>query len=119
MINYVGKVGKIYATTLSLADTWTQVLTKDQAKGIQGFKIKSRMSFKANGAPSHPPRPFDYAFVASPASGDTDKSGDNQLLGNSFWSNGGGGSGDEIGTMASVYARSTVVDTVIEILVAE
>lgn len=116
---YVGKVGKIYVTTLPTANTWVKVLTKIQAKGIRAFKIKSRMTFTATGRPKDPPRPFDYAFVESPVAGDTAKSGNTELLGNAFWSNAGTGAGDEIGTMNAIYARSAFKGTIIEVVVAE
>lgn len=103
---YVGKVGKIYVKTLTNADEWYQVLTPAQAKGIRGFKIKSR--FDGSSAPNS----FDYAFNDSPTEGE-DSSG------NGFWSNTGSGSGDSAGPTNGVWARSSTAGTIIEVMVYE
>lgn len=109
--DYVSKVGKVYVVTLTLADTWYQVLTPAQAKGIRGFKIKTRQSFGGTGAPAHPPRPFDYAFNDAPDSGDSS--------GNGYYSNSGAGSSDEAGPANGLWARSDVAGSVIELIVYE
>lgn len=106
---YIPKSGKIYVVTLTLADTWYQVLTESQAKAIRGFKIKSRMTFSSVGAPTFTPRPFDYAFKSSPDSGDSS--------GNGYWSNYGTGAGDEGGPTNGIWARSSVAGTIIELMV--
>lgn len=110
--HYIGKVGKIYVKTLTNADEWYQILTPTQAKGIRGFKIKSRMTFNSSGGLTSGQRPFDYAFVESPEAGDT-------AAGDGFYSNSGAGSGDEGGPSNGLWARSAVAGTVIEVLVYE
>jgi len=108
--NYVGKVGFIYVTTLTNANQWYQVLTEDQAKGIRGFKIKSRIAYGPSGAPTHVPRPFKYAFNSSPdETGSVDD-------GTGYWSNSGAGSGDEGGPSNGIWAASDVAGCIIEVL---
>ncbi len=100
---YIGKVGAVYVVTLTLADTWYAVLTSAQASCIRGFKIKSRYTHGGL-----PPGPFDYAFSAAPAAGDSAGSG--------FWSNSGAGAGDEAGPVSGIWAKSAVAGTIIEIM---
>ena len=103
-MEYKSKVAFIYVKTLTSADTWYQVLTPDQAKGIRGYKIKSRYVY---GQQSQ--QPFDYAFNSAPTAGDT-------TTGNGFWSNAGGGAGDEAGPVSGIWARSVIAGTVIEVM---
>jgi len=105
---YVSRVGKVYVTTLSTADTWTEVLAAAEAKGVRGFKIKSRVVFNASGALTTGPLPFDYAFKAAPDAGAS--------TGDGFWSTGGAGAGDEASPSNGIWARSPVAGTVIEVI---
>ena len=56
--DYVAKVGKINVYTLT--SSWAQILTRAEAKGIRGVKIKSRYT------PGSAPGGFDVAFNAAP-----------------------------------------------------
>lgn len=103
---YKSTVIKIYVTELTLANTWYQVLTEEQAKCIQGYKIKSRYTVGSV------PAPFDYAFTSTPASGVT-------TTGNGFYSNTGVGSGDEAKPGSGIFARSATAGTLIEVVVYE
>ena len=96
-MDYIPKVGRVYITTLTLVNTWYAVLTPTQAKGIRGFKIKSRYVYGQQSG-----LPFDYAFSAVP--------------GNDYWSNTGSGSGDEAGPVRGIWARAPVAGTVIELM---
>lgn len=109
--NYVSKSAKIYVTTLTLADTWYEVLSAANAKAIRGLKVKSRMTYDSNGAPTHAPRPFDIGLSAAPTAGGsvTDGTG--------FISLSGGGTGDEFGPCNGLWARSTVAGAIIEVMV--
>ena len=106
--DYVSRVGKIYVTVLTLADTWYQVLTEAEASAIRGFKIKSRMTFNAAGGLIGSLAPFDYAFKAAPDAGASD--------GDGFYSTTGAGSGDAAQPSNGIWARSTVAGTIIEVL---
>jgi len=94
---YIPRVGTVIITTLTLANTWYQVLTEDQAKSIRGLKIKSRFIYNQSAA-----YPFDIAFSATP--------GDN------FYSSSGGGMGDTFSPSSGIWARSPVAGIKIEIL---
>lgn len=96
-MNYVPKVGQIYITTLTTANTWYEVLTAAQATAIRGMKMKSRYTYGQQSG-----NPFDYAFSSSP--GDT------------FISNTGAGFGDTFAPISGIWARSPVANCVIEIL---
>lgn len=108
---YTSKVGRIYVVTLTDSNTWYPVLTPAQAKGIQGFKIKSRMVFDSSGNPTTTQKPFDYAFNSSPDASDSSGSG--------FWSNSGSGAGDSGGPCNGIWARSSVAGTIIEVMCYE
>lgn len=109
--DYAPKAGKVYVVTLTAASTWYPVLTPTQAKGIRGFKIKSRQTYNSIGAPTLGQRPFDYAFKEAPDAGDSS--------GDGFYSNSGAGSGDSGGPVNGLWARSTVAGTIIEVMVYE
>ena len=96
--HYRSKDAEIIITTLTLADTWYQILTAAQAKNIVAIKIKSRYTYRS-GAPG----PFDLGLSATP--------GDN------YWSNSGAGIADEFGPVNGLWARSAVAGTVIEVMV--
>lgn len=96
-MSYIPKVGTVIITTLTLANTWYQILTEAQARSILGVKVKSRYTY-GSGAPG----PFDYAFSETP--------------GNDYISNSGAGFGDTIAPSSGMWARSAVAGTVIEVL---
>lgn len=110
-MDYIPKAAKIYVTTLTNANTWYQVLTAANAKGIRGLKVKTRMVYGADGAPTFVPRPFDIALSSSP---DTT---DDVTDGTGFISLSGTGSGDQFGPVNGLWARSTVAGAVIEVMV--
>lgn len=109
-IGYTAKNGMPYVTTLTLANTWYQVLTEAQVKGCRGIKIKTRMVYNDEGAPTYAPRPFDIAFSSSPDTDDTS-------IGDGFMSMSGSGSGDEFAPSTGVWCRSTVAGAIIEVIV--
>lgn len=107
--DYVSKQAKIYVTTLTVAGTWYQVLTEDNAVGIRGYKIKSRMKFNSNGAPAHPQRPFKYAFNNAP-----DET-DGVTNGKGYWSV-FTGAGENNANQNGIWASSDVNGTIIELM---
>ena len=109
--SYVPKVGKIYVVTLTLADTYYEVLTAAQARGIRGFKIKSRISYDSNGSPTHAPRPFNMALSETPDAGASAGSG--------FFSSSPSGQADTFGPVNGLWCSSDVAGTVLEIMVYE
>ena len=98
---YNPKDAEIIVTTLSSADTWTQVLTKAQGKSARGVKVKSRVQFNSSRQVTTNQNPFDIALSASPS--------------DNFWSNSGSGIGDAVGYANGLWAKSPVANTVIEV----
>ena len=107
---YVPKSGKIYV--VSLTTSWVQILTTDQCKGIRGVKVKSRITFDASGGMTAQPGPFDIAFTASPSPGA-------DSAGTGFSSYSGAGFGDTFAPLKGLYAKSSVVGTLLEVIVYE
>ena len=107
--DYVPKMGRIFVVTLTNSGTWYEVLTAAQARGIRGFRVKSRVAYDSNGAPTHAPRPFDLAMSETPESGDSSGSG--------FISMSNAGASDVFGPVNGLWARSSVGGAVLEILV--
>ena len=95
MPNYTARVGKIYVSALTTS--WTQVLTKDQAKAILGFKIKMR--FLKGQAPAF----FQIAFQNTPDQ--TAPSEGATTDGDGIYTLSGSGSGDMSSPSNGVYAR--------------
>lgn len=103
---YISKVGKVHVTKLTTANDWVQVLTPAQAKGIRGYKIKTRL------VQGESQKFFDYAFNDSPAeNASTD--------GNGFWSNSGAGAGDAAGPTKGIWARVKEANIYVEVVVYE
>jgi hypothetical protein len=105
--NYVSKVGKIYVKTLTLADTWYQILTAEQCKAIRGVKVKTRY------VKGQAINPFDYAFNATP------EAGDDTTAGLGYWSNTGMGVSDMISPSNGLWARSQTAGCQIEVQIYE
>ena len=89
-VSYVPRVGLIYV--VALTSSFAQVLTRDQARAIRGFKAKMR--FIARQAPPF----FHLSFTASPSSG-ADSSG------TGFYSVSGNGTGDMSAPSNGLWAR--------------
>lgn len=91
-MSYVPRVGLVYTKTLT--SSWAQVLTKDQAKNIRGFKAKTRLTIGTS------PGWFDLAFNSSPDENNdvTDGSG--------FLSYTSAGLGDVMAPSNGVWART-------------
>ena len=111
-ISYIPKTGQIHVVTLTAVDTWQQVLTEAQTKGIRGIKVKSRQTFNSSGGYSNQPDPFDIAFTSSPAASDS-------TGGNGFYSVSPQGFGDVFAPTHGLWARSPVSGCIIEAIIYE
>lgn len=104
MTNYTPRVTLVYSKTLT--SSWEQVLTKEQSRAIQGFKMKVRLTPK-KAAPGF----FDIAFNSAPD--ETDDVTD----GTGFLSYTGAGLGDMLSPSNGVWARTRdTVTVVLEII---
>lgn len=99
---YTSKV--VLIDVFTLTSSWQQVLTSDKAKGLRGFKAKTRFN------PGQAPGAFDLAFLSDSSDIDTSAAVTN---GKGFTSFMGSGTGDMAAPGTGIFARTRDSGTVV------